>query len=111
VEKLLARLRLGNLVVAATAMAVGMGVLGFFRQSLPREIPLFYSLPWGEEQLATPLSLIWPIGLSVGVSLGGVVLTRFLKNDPVLAVIVTGSGIMIGIIMILAVLRSVMLVV
>lgn len=39
---------------------------------LPPEIPLYYSLPWGEEQLAQPLALY--------LVLGGLVLTALLNT-------------------------------
>jgi len=32
-------------------------ILFFFWQKLPPQVPLFYSRPWGREQLASPLSL------------------------------------------------------
>lgn len=35
----------------------------FFWHSLPPEIPLFYSRPWGQEQLASPFLLIIPFAL------------------------------------------------
>lgn len=42
----------------------GLFLLVFFWSKLPPQIPLFYSLPWGEEQLASPVSvLILPGGI------------------------------------------------
>ena len=33
-------------------------LLGFFWRKLPPQIPLFYSHPWGEEQLTNPFGLL-----------------------------------------------------
>lgn len=38
-------------------------VLGLFYSSLPSQVPLFYSHPWGEEQLAEP---VWLVVLPAG---------------------------------------------
>lgn len=34
-------------------------------QKLPPQVPLFYSKPWGEEQLVSPIYLSLPSGISV----------------------------------------------
>jgi hypothetical protein len=105
------KLKLGNEVVAATSMAVGISISVLFGKTLPPTIPLFYSRPWGEEQLASPLWLSLPLGIAIIVTMGTVVVNRFLKDESVLATIVMTSGIIIGVILILATLRSVMLII
>lgn len=45
--KITSQISLGLLLLALVFLAV-------FWQKLPPEIPLFYSLPWGEEQLGPP---------------------------------------------------------
>lgn len=42
-----------NLLPIAVAIFISMTVL-LIIQFLPPKLPLFYSLPWGEKQLATP---------------------------------------------------------
>ncbi|RJR16470.1 hypothetical protein C4579_00245 [Candidatus Microgenomates bacterium] len=37
---------------------VGFGLILYFWEILPPQIPFFFSLPWGEEQLASPASLL-----------------------------------------------------
>lgn len=46
--KLLAKLSLANVLV----IALGLGTILAKRSFLPEKVPLFYSRPWGEEQLA-----------------------------------------------------------
>lgn len=45
-------------LLTATLLGFTLTGLLWFWQKLPPVIPLFYSLPWGEEQLASPLSLL-----------------------------------------------------
>lgn len=40
------------------AFALGFVLLGLNRSRLPPVVPLFYSLPWGEEQLVSPFHLL-----------------------------------------------------
>lgn len=37
---------------------------GLLFQNLPPEVPIFYSRPWGEEQLGHPVLLLLPLGLA-----------------------------------------------
>jgi len=51
--------------------------------SLPPEVPLFYSLPWGEEQLATPFELLLlPITSLVAFVLNFFFASIFLEKEP-----------------------------
>lgn len=47
---------------------------------LPRQVPLFYSLPWGEEQLADPLALIILLFAAGGVYCFNTALGIFVKQ-------------------------------
>lgn len=51
------------------------------RKVLPPQIPLFYGLPQGEEQLSTSLGLTIPSAFSFIVILINYFLVRFLKDD------------------------------
>lgn len=59
-EKLSRNLFLASLVflVAATT------VILLFWLKLPSKVPIFYSRPWGEEQLGAPISLFLPLVLA-----------------------------------------------
>jgi len=51
------------------------------RKTLPPQIPLFYGLPQGEEQLSTSLGLTLPSAFSFVIIFINYLLVRFLKND------------------------------
>jgi len=52
-------------------------------KKLPPEVPLFYSLPWGEEQLADPLQLlILPFSSLVAFTLNFFLASIFLEKEP-----------------------------
>lgn len=63
-------LQLGFVFLLAQILAL----LAVWR-SLPPQVPLFYSRPWGEEQLASPQTLWLLPGLSLAVTL-----TNFFTN-------------------------------
>jgi hypothetical protein len=46
-----------------------LGLILFFWKKLPPEVPLFYSRPWGKEQLASPWFLFLLPGLTLFVFL------------------------------------------
>lgn len=60
--KITSQISLGLLLLALVLLAV-------FWQKLPPEIPLFYSLPWGEEQLGSPgfLLILFFAGFFLGI--------------------------------------------
>lgn len=56
INGLLFRITLGVIIVI-------LGGILFFWNRLPPELPLYYSLPWGTEQIGTPIELV---GLLIG---------------------------------------------
>jgi len=63
-----------------------LGLILFFWKKIPPEVPLFYSRPWGKEQLANPLFLFLLPGLTLVVFLVNfafltLVKTRLEKKD------------------------------
>jgi hypothetical protein len=68
-------------------------LFAFFLQSLPVQVPLFYSKPWGQDQLAKPLFLMVPLVVSVVFFLLNVFLTRqvFKTQSFVKNVLTTGA--------------------
>ena len=72
----------GALRLTLVFWLVAVGLLLWQYNNLPPQVPLFYSRPWGEAQLATPLGLILLPGLTflvlmINALLAGVVFTSF----------------------------------
>lgn len=69
----------------------------FFLFSLPPEIPLFYSRPWGESQLAPAVS-IWllPLTLLATGSLNLYLAARFFEEFPFIARVLIWSNVLIA---------------
>lgn len=44
----------------------------FFWKRLPPQIPLYYSLPWGDDQLGTPIALLGFLGGCLSMYLGSI---------------------------------------
>ncbi|HBC72372.1 MAG: hypothetical protein UX91_C0001G0079 [Candidatus Amesbacteria bacterium GW2011_GWB1_47_19] len=109
-EQAMVRLTGWNWMVLAGVVAAGLGIGGFFGREIPPEVPLWYSRPWGGEQLAKPVWLILPILLSAGVGLGIQLIAWRLKSEPVLATIILAGGIVGQLILGLGLLRIVLLV-
>jgi len=57
-------------------VAAMAGITAIFWNSLPPQLPWFYSLPWGEKQLIDKMWLLW-IFLGMGITL---LLTRFVAR-------------------------------
>lgn len=77
-------------------------LLAIFWRKLPPEIPLFYSLPWGEEQLGPPSLLLAFIfsGFSLGIInfiLGLIFFEKYPLAAKILAYITTSVGLLLTI--------------
>lgn len=53
---------------------------------LPPEVPLYYSLPWGEKQLGSPWELSILPTLSASIFITNLLITFFLAKDNKLAI-------------------------
>ena len=95
-------------VVSTAITSIESVLLVIARGKLPPQVPLYYSLPWGEGRLANPHDLWWLpviclavilVNLSISVFLRQLVLTRILSSATlvvtILAVITLGKIIML----------------
>lgn len=79
--------------LALIALSASFILLLFSWFKLPPETPLFYSLPWGEEQLASPF-LLWLLpGSSLVTILINLIFASYFSSDQLLtrALMVTAS--------------------
>lgn len=60
-------------------------ILAFFWQKLPPQVPLFYSRPWGEEQLVSPLVLLFLPITSLLVILTNSIMASLITREGKLA--------------------------
>jgi hypothetical protein len=98
-------------IIIAAGVIMEAGIWIIMSKRLPPQIPLYYSRPWGEEQL-TGTIYIW-LPLFIAIITAGIItlVVKKIKPDKVLAVILTGAGIISELILILAVLRTVILII
>jgi len=98
-------------VIMAAALAFGIGVGIGLGKSLPTQIPLYYSRPWGEEQLAGKAELVVPLlGIVFSVLLSSF-LVKKVGSDKVLAALILGSTVVAETMLLLAMIRIVVLVI
>ncbi len=110
-EDLKKKLALWNWRVVAAGVVVGMGLVAIYWKSLPPEVPLLYSQPWGQDQLVSPYFLVIPPIFStiVGVALGWV--ANKSVEEKLLPIIILVSSMVVQMITVLGLVRIVMLVV
>lgn len=92
-------------------LAVSLLFLLVFWRQLPPQIPLFYSLPWGVEQLGSPLKLtLFPISTIVTIIL--ILLTKkFLSKELLLVLIVSFTGAIFSFMSCLSLVKIILLVI
>jgi hypothetical protein len=96
-------------VVAVAASVMVGGVINIMRGKLPPQIPLFYSLPWGEEQLAPPANMIW-VSILIWIIFGLGWIASKLNKESVLNAFVTGAGLVSQTILVLGLVRIIMII-
>lgn len=97
-------------IMGAAAVAIGIGWKIAWAQNIPPQIPLFYSKPWGDEQLAEP-SWIWaPIVMTVMAA--GIILiaNKKLTKYPVLQTTTSIAALISQIILVTAIIRIIVLI-
>lgn len=90
---------------------VSFFLLLFFWRWLPPQVPLFYSRPWGESQLVSPIGLILlPLfSLLIFILNFGLILRTF-KEERFIARILAGAGLIFTFLCTLALFRIIILI-
>jgi len=102
---------LGYVWLAVTVLVVTISLLVVYRASFPPQVPLWYSLPWGQDQLAAPYWL-WLLPSLIAVVTGVIALgSRYLRQDPLLLNLWVIGGMVVQLIVALAMVRIVWLVI
>lgn len=103
------KLGLINKLIVITTLVLVVYISLIIKNKLPPQIPLFYSRPWGEEQLTTPIFLLIPGGL---IGIGSLVFT-IVKNrihDQILKRLVMGGIVVVELLLLLAVARVILVI-
>lgn len=97
----------GNVVrVTFLLIAIALGLLGWWVRRLPPQVPLFYSRPWGEAQLASPWWLFFLPGLGLGILLVNMLIGGFVFGfDKLLARMLLTAAALSGFLTIFALMR------
>ena len=109
-EKMAVTLALWNVVFMAALGAIAVGVALLFGKQLPPQIPLFYSRPWGEEQLAPPIRLLIPVLFALATGFVMRIMAAAVKQETVLAAMMLATSLAVQIIIALGLLRIIILV-
>lgn len=89
---------------------VAIFALVFFWPSLPPEVPLFYSKPWGDNQLVPSYLLGLPIILSALVLFANSAFAQAAENKPLIRKMLVASSTAICILATITVVRIIFLV-
>jgi len=77
------------LLIALGLVLVMLGLFVGFYQKLPPEVPLFYSRPWGEAQLASPWFLLTLPALSLFITVLNFILSGLFFDSSFLVQVLT----------------------
>ena len=86
--------------IGVTLIALMGGVLAIFWKTLPPQLPLFYSLPWGEQQLVNKLWFVWILaGMAVVLLVTRIIAKWAGKSDSTVSTLVLMGGVLAVILM------------
>lgn len=82
-----------------------------FFSSLPPQVPLFYSRPWGKEQLAGPMWLVVLPAGSLLIFLGNHLLAaKLLVEEKILSQVLVGTSLFVALIALIGLLKIISLI-
>lgn len=110
-EQFVRQIRIFHWFVTFFVLIAGLGMWLVFRNSLPPQVPLFYSLPWGEGQLTSPLMLLLLPGLAILSGVGfGFGTSRYIR-DVVLVSFMLLTSMVVQLVLLLSLIRILMFIV
>ena len=81
--------------VGVILIIIQVGLIIFFYPKLPPQIPLFFSRPWGEQQLIQPiLIIILPIFSLVFLIINSLIASMFLEKEKFLSQILAFGSVL-----------------
>lgn len=92
-------------------LIIGALTLLIFWRHLPPKVPLWYSMPWGEDRLTSPWMLFLPILVSLVVYAGNIIaVVRLSADHPMFARVLFLTSLLVSILSLILVIRVVTLV-
>lgn len=92
-------------------LALSFIIIGIFYRSLPPQIPFYYSLPWGEEQLAQNYYILLLPGFALVIFLVNFIITLLIsKKDLLLAQIILWSTCFVALLALITLIRIIVIV-
>lgn len=89
----------------------GIIMIFIFWQRLPPAVPLWYSMPWGADRLASPWFLFLPVGISILIYLlNALMVIRIGINHPMFARVLFLTSLLVSALSFILVVRVLMLV-
>lgn len=86
-------------------------IISLFWRTLPPQIPLFYSRPWGKEQLASPSGLIiLPLLSLVVFSINSILSSFIFKEEKFISMLLTLTSGVFGLLCFLTLIKIVILI-
>jgi hypothetical protein len=111
VDNVTRQLGLWNIRVGTAVAVMGYGLLFGFWKWLPGEVPLWYSHPWGQSQLAEPKWLLIIPSLTLLFTIVSTLAQQGLvRREPVLTAIILTTSLVVQILGVFALLRILLLV-
>lgn len=77
--------------IAAFVWLLSLVLIGIFWPQLPSQVPFFYSHPWGDEQLAAPVSLFLLPGGVLSMLLVNFLVARVFPDEKFLLRMLTAT--------------------
>lgn len=71
-----------NKLILTSAISAGLALVAVLLtwSKLPEQVPLFYSKPWGQEQLAKPIFLFMPLSLALIFLILNITASKYLAD-------------------------------
>lgn len=102
--------RAAKIAVISQGITGGIALVWGLRL-LPPKVPLWYSKPWGEERLASPLFLLLPIATAIAVyCINRAVIAKSAHNHPMFARVLSLTSVLISVLSAVIVIRIVTLI-
>lgn len=78
---------------------------------LPQQVPLYYSLPWGDDQLASAASLfLLPTFSIITLLINNLIATFFLKNTPLFSRLLSISSLIFSLLCSISLIRIILII-